>query len=103
MIRWRLFIFFVPQDDRTTKVISVTFAKSRYPGPAGGLRLFRWRFRQELDAELAADAALLRHLSSYDAGIEGLKLSRFDKMLGLTRERIKTIYRGESALSLPVG
>jgi phenylpropionate dioxygenase-like ring-hydroxylating dioxygenase large terminal subunit len=97
MIRWRLYIFFVPVDDRTTKVVSVTYAKSRYPGPAGGLRLVRWRFRQELDDEIRADTLLLRHLASHDTGIEGMKLSRFDKGLGLARERIQRIYRGEGA------
>ena len=30
-----------------------------------------------------------------DTGLEGLKLSRFDKVLGLTRERINRIYRGQ--------
>jgi phenylpropionate dioxygenase-like ring-hydroxylating dioxygenase large terminal subunit len=94
MIRWRLYIFFVPVDDSTTLVVSATYAKSRYPGPAGGLRLLRWRFRQELDAELAADAELLGHLSSHDTGLGGMKLSRFDKALGMTRERIAKIYRG---------
>ena len=102
MIRWRLYIFFVPVDAATTKVVSITYAQSRYPGPAGALRLVRRLFRKELDAELTADVVLLGHLSSYDTGIEGMKLSRFDKGLGLTRERIRTIYRGESALPLPL-
>ena len=31
-----------------------------------------------------------------DTGIDGLKLSRFDKVLGLTRERIARIYRGQT-------
>jgi len=34
-------------------------------------------------------------MADYNTGIEGLKLSRFDKVLGLTRERIASIYRGE--------
>jgi phenylpropionate dioxygenase-like ring-hydroxylating dioxygenase large terminal subunit len=100
MIRWRLYIFFVPVDERTTRVVTVTYAKSRYPGPAGGLRLLRWRFRQELDAEIGADAELLGHLSSHDTGLDGMKLSRFDKGLGLARERLNRIYRGEG-LSVP--
>jgi phenylpropionate dioxygenase-like ring-hydroxylating dioxygenase large terminal subunit len=94
MVRWRLYIFFVPQDDRTTRVFSVTFAKSRYPGPAGGLRLVRWLMRREIDREVRADVSMLYNLADYDTGIEGLKLSRFDKVLGLTRERIARIYRG---------
>jgi hypothetical protein len=95
MVRWRLYIFFVPQDDRTTRVFSVTFAKSRYPGPAGGLRLARWLMRRQIDREVRADVSMLYHMAEYDTGLEGLKLSRFDKVLGLTRERIARIYRGQ--------
>jgi len=97
MVRWRLYIFFVPQDEKTTRVFSVTFAKSRYPGPAGALRLARWLMRREIDREIRADVSMLYHMADYETGIEGLKLSRFDKVLGLTRERIARIYRGEPA------
>jgi phenylpropionate dioxygenase-like ring-hydroxylating dioxygenase large terminal subunit len=95
MVRWRLYIFFVPQDVRTTRVFSVTFAKSRYPGPAGGLRLARGLMRRQIDREVRADVSMLYHMAEYDTGLEGLKLSRFDKVLGLTRERIARIYRGQ--------
>ena len=97
MMRWRLFIFFVPQDDMTTRVFSVSFAKSRYPGPTGGLWMLRWLFRHEIDREILADVSMLYHMSDYSTSIDGLKLSRFDKVLGLTRERINTIYRGTPA------
>jgi hypothetical protein len=102
MVRWRLYIFFVPETDRTTRIFSLTFAKSRYPGPAGGLRLVRWLFRREIDREIRADVAMLHHLADYDTGIDGLKLSRFDKVLGLTRERIDRVYRGGARPSLKV-
>lgn len=52
MIRWRVFIFFVPQDEKTTRIFSIAYAKSRYPGPAGLLRLVSWLFRRELDKEI---------------------------------------------------
>jgi phenylpropionate dioxygenase-like ring-hydroxylating dioxygenase large terminal subunit len=97
MVRWRLYIFFVPQDEKTTRVFSVTYAKSQYPGPAGCLRLVRWMMRREIDREIRADVSMLQHMANYDITIEGLKLSRFDKVLGLTRERIARIYRGEVA------
>jgi phenylpropionate dioxygenase-like ring-hydroxylating dioxygenase large terminal subunit len=97
MVRWRLYIFFVPQDENTTRVFSITFAKSRYPGPAGGLRLFRWLMRREIDREIRADVSMLYHMADYRTDIDGLKLSRFDKVLGLTRERIARIYRGAPA------
>jgi phenylpropionate dioxygenase-like ring-hydroxylating dioxygenase large terminal subunit len=94
MARWRLYIFFVPQDAKTTRIFSLTFAKSRYPGPAGGLRLVRWLMRREIDREIRSDVGMLHHLADHDTGIDGLKLSRFDKVLGLTRERIDRVYRG---------
>jgi hypothetical protein len=100
MVRWRLYIFFVPVDEKSTKVFSVTFAKSRYPGPGGGLRLFRWLLRREIHREVSADVSMLDHMADYDTSIEGLKLSRFDKVLGLTRERIARIYRGTKPVRL---
>ena len=102
MVRWRLYIFFVPVDDRTTRVMSVTYAQSRYPGPAGCLRLVRWLLRGEIDREVTADVKMLHHMADFDPGIDGLKLSRFDKVLGLTRERIRKLYRGEGSTPLPV-
>jgi phenylpropionate dioxygenase-like ring-hydroxylating dioxygenase large terminal subunit len=95
MVRWRLYVFFVPVDERTTQVVSVTYAKSRYPGPAGALRLMRWKMRQQIDKEIRQDVGMLYHMADYDAGLDGLKLSRFDRVMGLTRERIQRVYRGE--------
>jgi len=48
---------------------------------------------------------MLAHLADYNPTLDGMKLSRFDKVMGLTRERIRTIYRGEDQhrLSLAVG
>jgi phenylpropionate dioxygenase-like ring-hydroxylating dioxygenase large terminal subunit len=102
MVRWRIYIFFVPVDDTTTRAISVTYARSHYPGPGGALRPFRWLFRRKIDEEIRADVSMLHHLADYDVGIDGMKLSRFDRVLGLTRERIRSIYRGERGLPLQV-
>ena len=100
MVRWRLYIFFVPVDDKTTQIVSLTYAKSRYPGPVGSLRLMRWKMRQQIDREIRADVDMLHHLADYDSGMDGLKLSRFDKVMGLTRERIAKIYRGDARTPL---
>jgi phenylpropionate dioxygenase-like ring-hydroxylating dioxygenase large terminal subunit len=102
MVRWRLYVFFVPVDGATTQVVSVTYAKSRYPGPGGALRLMRWKMRQQIDKEIRADVEMLHHLADAAVGVEGMKLSRFDKVLGLTRERIRTVYRGEPRWSLRI-
>jgi phenylpropionate dioxygenase-like ring-hydroxylating dioxygenase large terminal subunit len=97
MMRWRLYIFFWPVDANTTAATSFVYAKSRYPGPSGGLRFVKHIFRREVDREIRQDISMLEHMADKTIGIEGLKLSRFDKVLGLTRERISRIYRGEPA------
>lgn len=104
MVRWRLFIFFVPIDDDETALFSFTFTKSRYPGPNGGVRLFKWLMRSQLDHEIKLDVKVLEGLADKNPSIEGMKLSRFDKVLGLNRERIERIYRGhaEPPATLPL-
>jgi phenylpropionate dioxygenase-like ring-hydroxylating dioxygenase large terminal subunit len=102
--RWRLYIFFRPLDDRETAITSFAYGKSSYPiGPAGGARLFRWLMRWKLDAEVRQDVRMLENLANTDCGIGGLKLSRFDRVLGLNRERLDRIYRGRPgrAVHLP--
>jgi len=96
MVRWRLYIFYVPVDATTTQVVSVTYAKSRYPGPNGSLRLMKWKMKEQIDREIRSDIEMLHHLADYNQGIEGMKLSRFDKVMGLTRERIARVYRGDA-------
>ena len=62
--------------------------------PNGCTRLFRWFFTRMLDHEIQLDRDILENLAEQDPSIEGLKLSRFDRVLGLNRERIERIYRG---------
>jgi phenylpropionate dioxygenase-like ring-hydroxylating dioxygenase large terminal subunit len=105
MVRWRLYIFFTPIDDQHTSLMTFAFTKSRYPGPAGCMRLFKWLMRRKLDQEIKLDVRILENLVDYNTSIEGMKLSRFDKVLGLNRERINRIYRmnGESAAARGAG
>jgi phenylpropionate dioxygenase-like ring-hydroxylating dioxygenase large terminal subunit len=93
-VRWRLYIFFTPVDEGRTDLMTFAFAGSRWPGPAGGLRLFRWLMRRHLDREIKLDLEILKGLASHETAIDGMKLSRFDRVLGLNRERIERVYRG---------
>lgn len=93
-VRWRLYIFFVPIDACETAIFTFAFTKSRYPGPAGGVRLFKWLMRRQLSYEIELDVKVLEGLADKNPNIEGMKLSRFDRVLGLNRERIEKIYRG---------
>jgi phenylpropionate dioxygenase-like ring-hydroxylating dioxygenase large terminal subunit len=94
MVRWRLYIFFVPVDEEETALFTFAFTKSRYPGPAGGARLFIWLMRRQLDYEIRLDVRVLQGLADKNPNMDGMKLSRFDRVLGLNRERIERIYRG---------
>jgi phenylpropionate dioxygenase-like ring-hydroxylating dioxygenase large terminal subunit len=94
LVRWKLFIFFTPRDDRTTMLTTFVFTKSRYPGPAGCMRAVRWLLRRKIDHEIRLDMRILEGLADQSTDIDGMKLSRFDKVLVLNRERINRIYRG---------
>jgi nitrite reductase/ring-hydroxylating ferredoxin subunit len=98
-VRWRVYVFFIPIDGTRTEIMAFAFAKSKWPGPAGSLRLFRWLMRKHLAKEIGFDVDILNGLASYDTSLEGMKLSRFDRVLGLNRQRIEHIYRGGSVLN----
>jgi phenylpropionate dioxygenase-like ring-hydroxylating dioxygenase large terminal subunit len=95
-VRWRLYIFFTPLDDHETAITTFAFTKSRYWGPNGSMVLVKWLMRKKLDHEIRLDVRILEGLADQRADLEGMKLSRFDKVLGLNRERIERIYRGRT-------
>jgi hypothetical protein len=94
LVRWRVIVVLTPVAPSETLVWSFAYARSRWPVPGGGLPLFQWLMRQQLDAEIKLDVALVESLASLDPSIEGMKLGRFDRVLGLNRERIERLYRG---------
>jgi hypothetical protein len=95
MVRWRLYIFFTPIDAGVTSITTLVFTKSRFPiGKHGAVRPFRWLLRRMFDKEIRLDVAILEGLASQDTSIDGMKLSRFDRVLGLNRERLERVYRG---------
>jgi phenylpropionate dioxygenase-like ring-hydroxylating dioxygenase large terminal subunit len=93
LVRWRLYIFFTPVDQESTSIITFAFTKSRYPGPHGCIRLFKWLLRRMLHEEIVLDVKMLENLADKSPSIEGMKLSRFDPVLGWQRDRIDRIYR----------
>jgi phenylpropionate dioxygenase-like ring-hydroxylating dioxygenase large terminal subunit len=96
LVRWRLYIFFTPVDENETVVMTFAYTKSRYPGPAGCIRPFKWLMLRMLNHEIELDVRILEGLADKSPALEGMKLSRFDRVLGLNRERIEKIYRGDS-------
>ncbi len=94
-IRWRFYIFFTPITATTTAVHSIVYGRSTWPGPTNSLSWGKYVLGRFMDREMKADVAMLGHLADYSPRIDGMKLSRFDRVLGLNRERIARIYRGE--------
>ena len=91
-VRWRVIVVLTPLARCETGVWSFAYARSRWPRPNGALALFPWLMRRQLDAEIQMDVALVENLASKDPSIEGMKLGRFDRVLGLNRERIERVY-----------
>ena len=99
MVRWRVYVFFIPVTETESRVTAFAYAKSRWPFPPhGGLYVFRGFMRRRVVRELEYDVGILSNMASLDTNIEGMKLSRFDKVMGLNRERIDRIYRGNGAV-----
>lgn len=94
LVRWRLYMFLSPIDENEIALMTFGFTKSAYPGPYGAARIFRWWMVPMLNKEINLDVRILENLADKSPSIEGLKLSRFDKVLGLNRERIERVYRG---------
>ena len=95
-VRWRVYLFYVPVDADHTDVVLFVYGKSSWPGASLAWPLIRPVMLHEFREEVRADMKLLANMADYSPGMEGMKLSRFDKILGLTRERINRLYRRES-------
>lgn len=93
-LKYRSYVFLTPTEAKRTKVYTIVFVKSSYPGPFGGLRLAAPFLRRLARREIDQDVTVLSKLADSRADLEGLKLSRFDHVMGLNRARIDRIYRG---------
>jgi phenylpropionate dioxygenase-like ring-hydroxylating dioxygenase large terminal subunit len=96
MVRYRVAIFYFPVSERETTVWVLGYARTRWLPPMLWLRLFRRIMAHVTAKEIRKDMEVLRELASYNPSLEGMKLGRFDRALGLHRERIRRIYRDGS-------
>jgi phenylpropionate dioxygenase-like ring-hydroxylating dioxygenase large terminal subunit len=96
MVKYRLYHFFVPEDAGATRLVTFGAVQSRWPLPGGGVKPFAWYMRQSIKATIDEDVWLLENLADQGRDLDGMKLSRFDRVLGLTRERLQRLYYGEA-------
>jgi len=97
MLKYHLFHYFVPEDEASTTIVTFGYLKIRWPlfrhfGPQMG-----WLFRRKVRRTVGEDAFLLENLADKSSGLAGMKLSRFDPILALTRERLQRIYYGNGS------
>jgi phenylpropionate dioxygenase-like ring-hydroxylating dioxygenase large terminal subunit len=92
MAKYHLHHYFVPMDDRRSMVMTFGHLQSRWPAPPALTQRMSWFVRRKIKSTIDEDAWLLRNMADYDIGLEGMTLSRFDRVLGLTRERLARIY-----------
>ncbi len=92
MVKYHLYHYFVPVDPARSMVVTFGHLHSRWPGLGWITRRMSWFVRKKIGSTIDEDAWLLSNMADYDTGIAGMKLSRFDKVLGLTRERLERIY-----------
>ena len=93
-LEYRLVHYFVPLDAETTSIVTFAFLDIRRPlfrvlsRPVGRM------FRRKLHRTVAEDARIVENLADKSTALEGMKLGRFDAILGMTRERLTRIYYG---------
>lgn len=94
MVKYHVVHYFVPNDESTTTIATFGFLTIRWPLFRHLGRQLGWLFRRKLRQTVEEDALLLGNLADQSSSLEGMKLSRFDSILGLTRERLQRIYYG---------
>lgn len=87
---------FAPVDDHRTTVFTLGYMRLDRPRwnfllPIVG-SFMRRSYRQEVDE----DKRMIDNLADKQTDLAGLKLSRFDRVLGANRERVERLYRGRA-------
>lgn len=101
MAKYHLFHYFVPEDEKNTQIVTFGFLSSKWPlFPQLGKHL-GWFVRQKIASTVGEDAQILENLADDSTHMEGMKLSRFDRVLGMTRVRTRRIYYGETQTENP--
>lgn len=92
--RYRIWVFFNPLDNDRTQLVVFAYLRARSAARAAFIRLTRPLLSYIVHVEVVCDVTMLESLADKRPELAGMKLSRFDRVLGLNRERIERIYRG---------
>lgn len=93
LAQYHVRVYFVPVDERQTTIVSFAFLKLRKRPVIRRLgTLTRWFIRQRVRETIEEDIFLVENLADQSTAMDGMKLGRFDAILGMTRERLDRIY-----------
>lgn len=94
MFKYHVVHYFVPEDEKVTRMLTFCFLQIHWPLFRHLGRHMGWLIRRRTWQTVEEDVVLLGNLADQSTNLEGMKLSRFDSILGLTRERLGRIYDG---------
>jgi phenylpropionate dioxygenase-like ring-hydroxylating dioxygenase large terminal subunit len=92
-VRVRHAHFLTPLDEQTTRLFTLSFMKLKYPVFNPLLGLVRRGMRPQYEREVREDQFVLENIVCQDTSLQQLKLSRFDKIMGMNRDRIARHYQ----------
>ena len=92
MAKYHLEHYFVPVDAERSVVLTFGYVHSRWAVPEVVTRSVSGFVRRKIKTTIDEDAWLLRNLADRRTDLEGMRLGRFDRVLGLVRERVAAIY-----------
>lgn len=94
MVKYHVVHYFVPEDDDRTRIATFAFLNIRWPIVGRIGRHLGWLFLRKLRQTIDEDIFLLENLADKSSELEGMKLSRFDPILKMTRDRLCQVYYG---------
>ena len=94
MAKYHVRVYFVPEDENNTLLVSFAFLKLRRPLLRRLGKYMGWFVRRKIWETINEDIFLVENLADKSTSMDGMKLSRFDPILGMTRERLARIYAG---------
>ena len=89
----RIFVFFTPIDEKTTKIFALSYMKYELLGNFGMNLLLGPALTLLSELEIELDSQILKSFASMETSLKGTKLTKFDKALQQNRNRIEKIYR----------
>ncbi len=90
----RTAVFFNPVDEDETELWTFTWTSASRFGRLGLNMVAQPLIKHLVDYEIRLDKAMIESLADKSTDLRGMKLGRFDQVLGYNRKRIAAIYEG---------